>query len=357
MVQGAQDFWVAGSRIYLKRDAISGAEQPIVDIGVMGTANPTQDTTKIELYDGDGGRKVLVDERVTEISESYDVEINNLNLDNLALFFQGNPPSAFTQTVAHKRVSHSVFEGYLVKVQDNDADSTYLYALGAISGVLSADVSAGVLTAGVVTAMVASTKTITVTGDLSSDLSPGDSICIPGTGLANIANSRSYTVVSATFTSSTAIVVNEDIAADETSITGVIIYAASGDSGTVYEQDTDWEVVSADRGLLRIIDGGAIADGTAVVAYSTAAISGSRVFNPQDVSGTVYGTMVLIWGRGNNAEQTVREARVSVTPSGSNIQIDDFSSITLTFKVISDLTADVPAGRMLHFKGSVPSKS
>lgn len=354
MVQGHQDFWVAGSRIYLKRDDIGAVEQPWADIGVIETANPTQEATKIELFDGDGGKKTLVDERVTEINESYDIEIRNLSMPNLALFFQGNAPEAFTQTVEDKRVSHSVFNGYLVKVHDDDASETNLFALGAISGVLSAAPAAGVLSEVGITAMVASTKTITTASDISSDLSPGDLIVVEGDGLANIANARTYTVVSATLT---AVVVAEDIAANETAITGNLIYVATADTGVIYEQDVDWEVVSTDRGFLRIIDGGAIADGTAVVAFTTAAVTGDRVFNPQDADGEVQGTMLLVWGRGNNAEQTVREARVSVTPSAGNIQIDDFSSITLTFRVISDLTADVPAGRLLHFKGSVPSKS
>jgi len=353
MVQGFQDFWVAGSRIYLKRDAIETVSQPWTDIGVIETANPTQETTKIELFDGDGGVKVLVDERVTEINESYDVEVRNLSLSNLALFFKGKAPVEFTQTVEHKAVLHETFEGHLVKVHDDDADETNLFALSAISGVLSAPVSAGVLSTAVITAMDASSKTITTSVDISAGLTPGEPIVVTGDGLANILNARTYTVASVV---ATVITVNEDILTDEVAITGTLIYKAAADTGTVFEQDVDWEVVSTDRGLLRIIDGGAIVAASAVVAFSTAALTGTRIFNPQD-GGEVQGTMLLVWGRSNNAEQTVREARVSVTPSAGNIQIDDFSSVTLTFRVISVLTSDVPAGRMLHFKGAVPAKS
>jgi len=360
-VSGAQDFWVVGSRLYFQQDAVDSVDQPWVDLGVIQTANPSLEVEKVELMDSDGGLKSLVDEAVTAMNETYEIVCSNISARNLAFLMMAEPPTSFTQSAAEKEVTHDCPKvGGLVKLHDSDTDNTLLFNMPVITGVMSAAVSGGVLTESAITDIVASTKTITATGDLSSDLSPGDQFIVRRTGLANILNAKTYTVVTATYTSSTAIVVVETPAADETTITGTIVYAASGDSGTIYDQDTDWEVVSLDRGFIRIIDGGAIsADGTdVVVIFQLNALSGERTFLPQTMEDVIKGEALIMWSRDNHADQTVRQARVSITPAGAALSADDFSNITFTVKVLNDITdADEPAGRVLHFKGTVPDVS
>lgn len=356
---GFQDFWVAGTRVYVKRDPIAGAAQPTVDLGVIQSAAPTLTPTKLELKDSDGGVIRTVDERVSQIAESYDVVCSNFNKGNLSLLFLSNAPADFTQAAEHKRVTSYLHAGHLFKVHDSDAAATRLYALSAIAGICSAvPDNAGVLSTSVLTTIVKSTKTITIATGAAADFDAGDPIIVEGAGLANILNARTYTVVSASGAGPVAIIVNEEPAADETAITGSLIYKKDADSGTVYTQDTDWEVVSVARGLLRVKTGGTIAaDGNKVVVFSTAALSGKRLLNPQSASGEIKGTVMLVWGRGNNAEQDVRECQVSVTPNGMNLTAEDYSNMTLTIKVISDPTAAVPAGRLLQFVGTLPSVS
>ena len=356
---GFQDFWVVGSRFYFKRNDVSGVKQPSIDLGVITQCTPTITPTKIELKDTDGGTKRLVDERVTEIVESYDITCANLNLDNLSLILLGTAPTTFTQTAQHKRVTTYCHAGRLVKVIDSDTAGTPLYSLGAIAGILSAQPSAGVFTVGVLTTIVASTKTLTITAGTASDFDAGDKIVVPGTGLANIANARTYTVVSASGAGPVNIVVSESPAANETAITGELIYKNdTGDTGTVYSQDVDWEVVSTDRGFVRIKEGGTIAaDGNLCIVFSTAAVSGKRLVLPQTAGGEIKGTGFLIFGRGGNAEQTVRECSVSITPSSTNFSIDDYSNFVLSVKVITDPTSATPAGRLYQFKGTLPSAS
>lgn len=358
-VVGFQDFWVAGIRVYVKRDAVEGVPQPEIDLGVIQSSTPTLTPTKLELIDSDGGVRRTVDETVSQIAESYDVVCSNFNRGNLALLFLSTAPAEFTQVATHKRVTTYLHAGHLCKIVDSDADATALYKLGAIAGVISAvPDNAGVLSTSVLTTIVKSTKTLTISTGASSDFDAGDKIVVEGTGLANILNARTYTVVSASGSGPVAIVVSEEPAADETAITGSLIYKKDADSGTVYGQDTDWEVVSLDRGYLRVISGGAIAaDGNKVVVFSTAALSGKRLLNPQSSSGEIKGTCRLVWSRNNNRDQDVRECQVSITPNGMNLSSEDYSNMTLTIKVISDPTADIPAGRLLQFTGTLPTTS
>lgn len=358
---GFQDFWVTGSRLYFKRNALSdGTNFDYMDLGTIQVANPTLNITKATLRDSDGGVLSICAEKITQQDETYDITCSNLNMDNFALLFNANPPSGLTQSAEQKAVAHNIYEaGRLVKLHDDDADSTNLFNLSAIAGVTSAAVSGGVLSTDAFTAIVASTKTITTAGDLSADLSPGDQIIIDGTGLANILNAGTYTVASVT---ATTVVTTEDFAADETAITGNLIYAASGDTGTVYNEDTDWEQVSTvglQRGLIRVIDGGAIADGdTPVVHFSTAAITATdrRVINPQSAS-AIEGTALIFFSRENHVQENVRECTVAVTPNAANLNDEDFSNMVLTFTVLNDLTQTNPAGRFVYHKGTEPSLS
>lgn len=359
-VSGFQNFWVAGSRAYFKRDTTDeGTQFPWIDLGVINPINPAITATQVQLLDSDGGRKRIVATAVPQIEEKYDITVSNLNLENLALLFMADAPEAFTQAAAGViGVDHRAFPGRLIKVLSADED-TPIYMLTKVVGVYIRD-AAGDLTVGTITTIVASTKTITISEDVAAEFDVGDKIIVQTTGLANLLNAGTYTVVSATdLGATTAIVVEEDFAANETAITGGLLYKAdSGDSGTIYGEDVDWETVSADRGMIRMIDGGAlVAEDDVKIDYVTAAITGNRLFNPQSLEGNVQGRMILIWGRDNNDEQTAREMNVFISPNGSNVTADDFSNIVLSVTVLNDLTAAIPAGRMIQFKGGLPDLS
>lgn len=140
-------------------------------------------------------------------------------------------------------------------------------------------------------------------------------------------------------------------------ITSVEEVAALGGS-PVYTENTDWQIVDLERGLIRMINGGAFAAAADLdIDFTPRAITGKRMVKPQTLSGTVEGNAIILWGRGNFAEQSARTGRVSLTPSSANFQIDDYSSFVLTVKFLSDLTAAVPAGELLYWKGDVPAIS
>lgn len=340
-----QDFWIAGSRIYFQRDAIDGVEQPWLDIGTIETVNPQVTPEEVKLVDPDGGIQTIVDQALTSVEETYDVTAKNLSLENLAMMFLADAPTAFTQTAEDKEVTHSILAGRLVKIHDSDTAKTLLYGLDAISGIFTGSVTSNTLTA-----INASARQLTFSSSVS--VTDGDPILVTGDGLSNKANSRTYTA-DGTQTGTTITVV-ERPTANETAVT---VTAYTENAGTIFKQGTDWDVVSADRGIARIIDGGAITSGDYTIAFSVAALSGNRTFNPQTAKGTITGRAILIYSRRNNADQTVREMEVAVTPNSSSIQDTDFSSMVLTFTVLNDLTSTTPAGRVLQFKGSLPDKS
>ena len=352
-ISGAQDFWVVGSRFYYRRDPVNSVNQPWIDLGVIRSVSPAIDIEKIELEDPDGGTKKIVDESVTKIDETWDITTANLNKDNLSLLLLGSTPAEFSQSATNKTIPHEYHAGRLLKLHDDDAAKTNLFNLSAICGVISALAD---LSTESVTDVNVSAKTITTGTDISSDLSNGDKIVLRTTGLSNKENATTYTVDSV---STTTITVQETPAGDETSITGSLIYKASGDTGTIYNLGTDWEVTSLDRGLLRILPGGALTTDNASIEvdFGLNALSGKRIINPQASSGAIKGDGLLIFGRDNNVNQDVREARVSITPSSGNFQVDDYSDITLSVQIISDVTELVPAGRLVGFKGSVPTQS
>ncbi len=353
-VVGFQEYWVAGTRVYIQRDPVDSVEQPFVDLGTIATVAPTITTEKLELFDGDGGRPTKVDEAASRINESYDVTFNNLAPENLALLFLGTAPEAYTQSAAEVVVQHYAHPGRLVKTKDSAGEN--VYSLTTVGGVYT-----GTLTTAVLTAIVKSTKTFTLTGDLSAeaDLFVGQHIIVHAAGLANILNSRTYTITSATPTfggGSSTLTVEEEPAADETAITGQVSFE---NAGTIYDQGADWEVVSLDRGIIRMVDGGAFAaDASVQILYSTAALSGNRLIHPQALQGEIRGKATMILSRQGNLLQTAREFNCTITPNGASFTSDDFSNMVLTISVTSDPTnTTAPAGRLLQFKGPLPAKS
>jgi hypothetical protein len=351
-VVGGQDFWVTGSRLYFQKDAVSAVVQPLLDLGTIQVANPSLEVEKIQLKDSDGGLKVLVDEAVTGLAESYDITCNNLNLDMLSLMFLAQSPEAFVQAAGAKTVVHWCTPGRLLKIVDNDAAATPVFSLSTIAGVYK-----GSMEARVITGIVASTKTITYSGGaFTTPPIANDKIIVKSTGLANVLNAGTYTVVSAT---STTIVTSEAFAADEVAITGSVLAKLTGAGNVIYAPTTDWVAKSLDRGIIQFTPGGVnfTVAGNLTIEYGLAAIASSlRLIKPQS-GAVIYGTAWIYWGRGNNAYQSVRECRISVTPNAANFSDSDFSNMVLTVTVVNDITKTVPAGRLLQFKGALPLTS
>lgn len=362
-VSGHQDFWIAGSRFYYKRDPIAGVEQPMVDLGIIKPANPSLEVEKAELYDSDGGTLNLADTTVTKLTEEYEITCNNMNMDNWALLMLGANPSTFTQTSTEKlAVLHFAHPGRLIKVHDDDTAATNLYAFEAIAGVYTGN-TATLTLPNTGTVVNAAAKTIVVTGDQTANtaLAAGKCFILKSVGLANKANSRTYTVVSKVFSTNTTITVLEQPVADETAITGAgILTEAVAGTDKVFKPDgLDWTLVNLDRGLVKLISGGPSGFAAAAnvkIAFTTKTLSGIRQMLPQTAS-QIKGTGILIYGRGGRTEETVREARISITPDSASITDDDYSSMVLRVSVLNDPTAVIPAGRFLQYKGAVPSTS
>ncbi len=128
------------------------------------------------------------------------------------------------------------------------------------------------------------------------------------------------------------------------------------DGTTTYVEDTDWKWLSKARGIIQILSTGSIKDGDSItIDITPAAISGKRLLKPQTSSGAIKGKALIVFGRENNTAQTMREAEVSLTPSATSLSSEDYSSFTLTAKVLSDITSvNEPAGRMLQPIGTLP---
>lgn len=353
-IVGRQEFWVTGSRFYFKREDVAGVEQPTIDLGRIEVLSPNVAPETIKLEDSDGGIKHTVFETLTKIEETYSIVTSNLNQEVLALLFQADEIESFQQVAANKVVQHYAHPNSLVKIHDDDADDTYLYQIKVVAGVMTA--VADLSTVGI-TAINATTNVITTASDVSSDLDAGEAIIIKPDGLANKLNAGTYIIVSAT---GTAVTVNGPFVAAESSITGTMIYKAdSGDSGTIYKKDVDWDVVSLERGLISMLNDGAFtaaANVEIVFAVDTIA-EGKRLLRPQTSAGSIKGKGIIVWGKGNNEEVDIREFLCSITPGGAALSDSDVSNVTLNVTVTSDLTSSTPAGRLLKTKGNLSEYS
>lgn len=353
---GSQDFWIVGARAMWTPDPDTlGNKFAMRDLGIVQSINPQIQVTKAQLMETDGGLKRLADEKVTMIEEGYDVQLSNLSLRNRELLYYAKPASAFTQAQTEKAgLTEHVFPGELLRLLDSDSAKTRLYGLDAFGGIYT-----GAVTTKVLTTIVVATKTITLSGDQTAvaGLAPGKKFIVQKAGLTQIANSRSYTIVTRTLNGgNTDLVVSETPAANESAISGQI---TCENGGTVYAQDLDYQVVSLDRGIIRIMTGGAInVEQDVLVIFTVSAISGNRLIYPQSFKGPMQGVLELWFGRENNAYMTVREARVSISPNGVQMTLDNYSLMTLSCKVLSDISqATIPAGRMIDVRGTIPAVS
>lgn len=370
---GFQDYWVAGSRLLFQADPDSnGVIQPTDDIGTIESANPTVTPTEIQVSDPDGGVKRILDRQTTQVDEEYDIVVRNLNLRNLSRLFLAEEPVDFSQTAAELILTSSSLRAWperLLKLIDNDNDGTPLYSFDSVFGVVIPGDKITTDT-GLITAISPTAGTITVSSDLTTNISPGDDIIIHRDGLTDARNARTIRVSAIT---STTITTTDKLFAAESGVTVDITYAdnASGSTGKVLAQKVtdaetgrDWEVYSAARGLVRFLSGaGTLTEasyptGVDVNAYTHqgAIASGKRLFKPQS-STTIRGRAIIIWSRGGFEDQTVRECRVAITPNASNIQNEDFSSITLRVTVLTDVGREDPAGRVVQVAGSTAAQS
>ncbi len=349
---GFQDLWVSGSRVYFKRDPIAGVVQPDIDLGTVISANPTFDIEEFECEDADGGRKKLIAKVLSKITENYDVELKNFSPDNQALLFVSDPPEAFVQAATPFDYEQFAHPGRLVGLLDSDESivaAKRLYMVGDVLGVAESEANSGVP----VPIESISTQTVQVTGDVTSYVTNGDSIILHG--LTAPADDGVKTVNSVP-------VFNDP----DTTFTVVETLADQGAGGgtmvpQAFAETTDWEEVNLDRGLIRIVDGGAIAaaQDITIVPLPAAIVDddGIRLVKPQSLEGTIEGDISIVYSRDGFARESVREARVSIIPSASNITPDEFSTNTLSITVLSDETKDPEEGRLLNYKGDTPALS
>jgi hypothetical protein len=109
---------------------------------------------------------------------------------------------------------------------------------------------------------------------------------------------------------------------------------------TTYVLDTDYEVVDADRGIVRVLPAGSIADGTALTAdYSYAAIATglTRIYGGTNTG--IEGKLRFVSNNatGTNYDLTVYNAKL--VPNGDiNMISDEFNKFTLEGTAQSDAT-------------------
>lgn len=349
---GFQDPWLAGSRFLFKRETSSaGTQYPVLDFGDIEPVSPVINKTEIEALVSASGRISTRDRRTIEFTESYQVVTRNLRPQTLSILLASAPPVAFTQG-ANGALGVSgmrMFKGDLVRVED--VATKVLYYPERIAGLYTGTVAFATLTA-----ISRANKTLTISTDITGSLTPGDTIIVDRTGLANPKNSRSYTMVSDSFSGSTTVVVAETPAADETAITGGVVYE---NGGTIYNQGVDWiPYLDPTMGLVKIMPSGAIVDAATdvFIRFSLPALSGNRNVKPKSLQGEARGRGYLVWGRGNNAEMTFREFDCVVTPASAAIDIANYSTATFNVEVLGNFNnAEEPYGRLLQAIGGVPT--
>jgi|GEM_PF-2429792 len=126
----------------------------------------------------------------------------------------------------------------------------------------------------------------------------------------------------------------------------------------------DYEVLSLERGLLRVFSTGT----NSVVAGNVIQITGTadalndgdgRKILPQKLGSPKKGTGFLFFSRNNGERQSVRKFRCSIVPNAANFQIEDYSTISFTVSVLTDIDAadGEVAGHMLELSNTQPSVS
>ena len=118
----------------------------------------------------------------------------------------------------------------------------------------------------------------------------------------------------------------------------------------------DFEVISAERGLVRFFSGGtnSLSDQDLVdldfveTAYST---GNTRLVKPQSATKPLNGKAYIVFSRNNNTRQSVRECDVSLQVNSAAFSIEDYSTVTFNVSVLTDILASDVAGRYIHITG------
>jgi hypothetical protein len=123
---GAQQYVIAGNRLFFQRDAISGVTQPLIDFGTIKPVSPAINPEEAVLEDSGSGIRVIVDRVLTKIDESYDIVCSNMNMENLAIMLAAAPPEAYTQSATQQVDNvHYATPGRLLKLLDDNGDPIY----------------------------------------------------------------------------------------------------------------------------------------------------------------------------------------------------------------------------------------
>lgn len=352
-VVGGQDFWVAGTYLWVQRDDQGGVVQPLVDLGVMETASPGFTPEQLILKDPRSGLRRVVHETLVDFEEVYEVTVSNLNPINQALLFRAAEPVAVAApSVQEKSIDHYAHVGRAVKLVDDDTAKTPVYGL-AIAGVLKT--GAGAPTAHVVDELVLPANEIEIGSPAS--FAEGEHIILTGKNLTDLDNVGTYTVKSVVSTATTIPVVESLASAQAAGISGELFQEASADD--ILEPGVDYNVEDEWMGIIKMIDGGAhIANGLVKVYYSKRDLSsGIRLLKPLSFVGNWEGTAFMFWARGNKADLTVRQCRVNLTPNAATFSSEQYSTMGLRFRVLSDLTvAEDQAGLIQMVKGTPPTR-
>jgi len=106
----------------------------------------------------------------------------------------------------------------------------------------------------------------------------------------------------------------------------------------------DYEILSLPRGLIKVYAGGAsnLVAGNVLQPTATASAlndGDGRKILPQKLGSPKKGTGFLFFSRNNNERNSVRQFRCSIVPNSSNFQIEDFSTVSFTVSVLSDVNA------------------
>jgi hypothetical protein len=134
-LENGQQLITTGSVLHLARiDPTTGIVGPARDVGTVQVLNPNVSSTSIRLFDSRGGKRVLIAERNTEFSETYEITCSNITPENLALLFGASSVSEYTQAATPLTgIDHTVYPNSVVHL--HDASGNYMYDIASIQQV------------------------------------------------------------------------------------------------------------------------------------------------------------------------------------------------------------------------------
>lgn len=360
-VQGFQDISAFGARVIFQEDTNEAGDKFTPrDLGTIKTFESNFDIEKISCDDGRTGTATTVAESITKFVEEYTVTLANTSMANQSYLYNAGAPSEYGQSVASFIGSSFASPGDLAWILDGSGARTY--GLQSIGGF--------VLAAGTGTQIVdlvnldATLQVITVPG-IGLTVAAGSGIIVNTAGVADALNGGTYVVASSVDNGANTDITLRQLAADPSlsssedfsgsPLVGQVVY--SDDLLSTLTPDF-WEVVSLDTGTVRFLPGVVFVAQDLVASATYGSVTGDRVVNPQTRTSDLNGTYEIQYMADNEGNILIRTGRCSITPSAQKIgDVTDFSTLTLAFKVLSDLTASQPAGQLLRIKGALPTAS